>query len=193
MSIERKDDASAAPGAETARAAHVMSIARTFRRFGYEAASLGILGQETGLGRSSLYHHFPGGKRVMADAVLEMAGQFVRGDVMPLLAMNAARKDNVEAFLAMLSDYYEGGRTACLYGVFTLHDAPADIRMQVERLTADWLSMLEADLARNGAAEPAEDAKRILRAIQGGLMLTQATGDPACFEQALDDIRDMLL
>lgn len=189
MSIDRKSNLQA----ETLREQHVMAIARIFRKYGYEAASLSVIGKETGLGKSSLYHHFPGGKRDMVGAVLDLAQRFVRDDVMALLKMNAPRRDNVEAFLAYLSDYYDGGRTACLYGVLTLHDAPEDVRRRVGMLTGEWLSMLEADLAARGNPQSKLDSCRILRALQGGLMLTQATGDEACFVQALDDIRELLL
>ena len=34
-----------------------------FCEYGYDGTSLTILSQNTGLGRASLYYHFPGGKR----------------------------------------------------------------------------------------------------------------------------------
>ena len=42
----------------------------TFRTSGYDCASLSELSESTGLGRSSLYHYFPGGKQDMAKQVL---------------------------------------------------------------------------------------------------------------------------
>ena len=42
----------------------------TFRRDGYDGASLAQWSAVTGLGKSSLYHHFPGGKSDMALQVL---------------------------------------------------------------------------------------------------------------------------
>src|SRR5260370_8776623 len=44
-----------------------------FRDRGFEGASLADLSRATGLGKSSLYHHFPRGKEQMAEAVLERA------------------------------------------------------------------------------------------------------------------------
>ena len=49
-------------------------LTRVFRREGYDGASLARLSEATGLGRSSLYHHFPRGKEDMADAVFEASG-----------------------------------------------------------------------------------------------------------------------
>ncbi|HYZ15520.1 MAG TPA: helix-turn-helix domain-containing protein, partial [Candidatus Acidoferrum sp.] len=42
-----------------------------FRDQGYAGASISQIAEATGLGRSSLYHYFPGGKEDMALAVLE--------------------------------------------------------------------------------------------------------------------------
>lgn len=41
-----------------------------FRRSGFDGATLSKISEETGLGKASLYHHFPGGKVQMAEEVL---------------------------------------------------------------------------------------------------------------------------
>lgn len=56
----------------------VEGIARTFRRHGYEGASMKLLSQETKFGRSSLYHYFPTGKIGMALAALDQVERFFR-------------------------------------------------------------------------------------------------------------------
>lgn len=170
-----------------------MTIAHVFRRYGYEAASLSVIGRETGLGKSSLYHHFPGGKVDMAAAVLDLAEAFVRDEVMAPLESEGPREERVGRFLGLLSDYYEAGRTGCLYSVLTLHDCPEDVRVRVSQLTKDWLSMIARDLSANGKPDPTGNASRILRAIQGGLLLTQATGEECHFEQALSDAKALML
>ena len=43
-------------------------ITAVFRKWGYEGATLRMISEATGLGRASLYHHFPGGKDDMARA-----------------------------------------------------------------------------------------------------------------------------
>ena len=50
----------------------------TFRSDGYDGASLAELSQRTGLGKSSLYHYFPGGKAEMATQPTRKA-KLVRG------------------------------------------------------------------------------------------------------------------
>ena len=50
------------------RADTLPGLAEAFREHGYAGASLSVIGEATGLGRGSLYHFFPGGKREMAEA-----------------------------------------------------------------------------------------------------------------------------
>ena len=52
-----------------------------FRDRGYEGSSLADLSQATGLGKSSLYHHFPRGKEQMAEAVLERGRSFIQSAI----------------------------------------------------------------------------------------------------------------
>ncbi|MEM8810542.1 MAG: TetR/AcrR family transcriptional regulator, partial [Cyanobacteria bacterium P01_G01_bin.38] len=40
--------------------AAIAKLTPVFRRYGYEGASLSMLSKATGLGKASLYHHFPG-------------------------------------------------------------------------------------------------------------------------------------
>lgn len=77
---------------DAARERLIMTIGRVFRRYGYEGASLSILSRETGLGRSSLHHFFPGGKEDMAMAVLDLAERFVRDDLMRQLSARESRE-----------------------------------------------------------------------------------------------------
>ena len=80
---------------------------------GYDGASLAELSQRTGLGKSSLYHYFPGGKAEMAAAVLGHLER-VLGEVFTAAlacrtpaAQHARLLDGVDAF-------YAGGKTACI-------------------------------------------------------------------------------
>ena len=54
------------PAALASREVVLERLLATFRDQGYDGASLAELSAATGLGKSSLYHHFPGGKVDMA-------------------------------------------------------------------------------------------------------------------------------
>ncbi|MCY7320404.1 MAG: TetR/AcrR family transcriptional regulator, partial [Phormidesmis sp. CAN_BIN36] len=49
----------------------IPELVKVFRQYGYEGATLAKLSEATGLGKASLYHHFPKGKEEMASAVLD--------------------------------------------------------------------------------------------------------------------------
>jgi TetR/AcrR family transcriptional repressor of lmrAB and yxaGH operons len=177
---------------ETARNRIVPLIARAFRRYGYEAASMSVLSTETKLGRSSLYHYFPGGKEDMAMAVLDLAGRFVRVDLMAKLLEPDTRRNQVDKFIGKLREYYEGGTVGCLYGVLTLHDCPHHVGDRVAALTQDWITALADYLKSRGDPSARANAGRIVRHLQGGLVVSLATRDPRQFEAALDDLRPIL-
>ncbi|HUO54505.1 MAG TPA: helix-turn-helix domain-containing protein [Rhodoblastus sp.] len=107
-----------APGAsraagdpEDARHRALKIIAEVFRRFGYEAATMSILSRETGLGRSSLYYHFPGGKQEMALAMLDLAEIFLRDDLMARLAGEGTSDQKIECFITRLKIITAAGRS----------------------------------------------------------------------------------
>jgi TetR/AcrR family transcriptional regulator, lmrAB and yxaGH operons repressor len=170
----------------------VSSIARVFRRFGYEAASLSLLSKQTGLGRSSLYHFFPGGKEEMAAAVLDLAERTVREDLMQALAAPDAPDRQVDKFIAKLAGYYEGGTIGCLYSTLTLHDCPPAIAARVADLNERWIAAIAAYLQARGDAQAKAKAEKALRLLQGGLIVALATREPKRFEASLEDLRVLL-
>src|ERR1700687_839186 len=177
---------------ERARNRIVPLIARAFRRCGYEAASMSVLSAETKLGRSSLYHYFPGGKEDMAMAVLDLAERFVRDDLMAKLVAPGTPRNQVEKFIGKLKEYYEGGTVGCLYGVLSLHDCPVHVGDRVAALTQDWIAALAEYLKSRGDRSARANAERIVRHLQGGLVVSLATRDPRQFEAALNDLRPIL-
>lgn len=197
MSSGQRGRESAAEGSRDsiarARERIVPMIARAFRRYGYEGTSLSVLSAETGLGRSSLYHYFPGGKADMAMAVLGLAERSVRDVLMASLSDPTASGHAVDTFIGHLRDYYDGGTIGCLYGVLTLHDCPPPIGARVAALTRDWMAGLAAYLVVRGDPEAQGNAEKLIRHLQGGLVVALATRDPEQFEAALRDMRSILV
>jgi TetR/AcrR family transcriptional repressor of lmrAB and yxaGH operons len=179
----------------SAREKIVPSIARVFRRFGYEAASLSLLSRETGLVRSSLYHFFPGGKEQMAAAVLDLAERHVREVFMQALVTPDTPDRQVDKFIAKLAEYYEGGEIGCLLSSLTLHDCPPAIAARVASLTEQWIAAIAAYLAARGdtAVEAQNKAERSICLIEGGLVLALATRKPKRFDESLQALRALLV
>jgi AcrR family transcriptional regulator len=102
------------------RAEAVSRLAEVFRERGFDGASLSAISQATGLGKGSLYHHFPDGKEEMALAVLEdIDAWFEREVFSPLAAQTPLPLQRLqgEAFAVVMRsvspDYHNRILAAC--------------------------------------------------------------------------------
>ena len=87
-------------------------LSNVFRDVGYEAATLTMLAQATGLQKASLYHRFPEGKEQMAREVLQDAaawladlagvGEVFRRQIQELKAQAQVHRAKVQALLVLL-------------------------------------------------------------------------------------------
>ena len=151
------------PAALLPRDEVVARILTVFRDFGFDGASLAELSKATGLGRSSLYHYFPGGKDEMAVAVLERIDTWMRERALAALTGAGTPQARLRKMLDLLDEFYVGGRNACV---------------------------LEAGIRGPEAQRRAEDA--VVR-IEGALIVSGGLDDPAPFKRALRNVeRDLL-
>lgn len=162
-------------------------LGEVFRVHGYEGASLSIIGEATGLGKSSLYHFFPGGKEEMAAAVLaDIEAWFHTHVYGPLRNTTDARCAIRDMFLSV-DQYFRSGGRVCLVGVFALGVERDRFHVEVRRYFTDWINALALALKRLGLTP--KEARRlsleVVGAIQGGLMLARALGDTRTFSACL--------
>ena len=173
----------------------VTRLMRVFRREGYDGASLARLSEATGLGRSSLYHHFPRGKEDMAEAVLDLARARVTQMVLEPLAAPGPVRARLEAMARGFGEFYNSGEDSCLTELFGVGTTGTQF---IPRLTnsisimtqAIAAPLIEAGIAEDMARRRAEDA---LIAIQGSLVLSRAGGSTAPFRRILAELPDRLL
>ena len=78
-----------------------------FCEFGYDGTSLTILSQKTGLGRASLYYHFPGGKEEMANAVYEKISRDFTKLVLAPLATDLNFQTKIKNMLEGINLFYK--------------------------------------------------------------------------------------
>lgn len=167
-------------------------LGEIFRSYGYEGTSVGVIVAETGAGRSSLYHFFPGGKEDMAAAVLDDISQWFETHVfMPLDTLPAA--EAIPRMMQAVTEYFQSGRRICLVGAFALDRTRDRFADRVAQYFERWQSSLAGCLERAGtpADETLPRASRIIAAIQGGIVLTQATGQERSFHDAVAQIGTM--
>ncbi len=168
----------------------VASMSEIFRRYGYEGASLKRLSDASGLGRSSLYHHFPNGKEDMAAAVRDWIVEQVRDDVISVLRGEGDPQQRLSKALQALSTFYAGGRKGCLIEFFSMAGAqeavPGLAQSLAEPLMASFQKLgRDAGFATREAKLAAEQA---LVEFQGGLVVARAVGTPEAFTRALKRI-----
>jgi TetR/AcrR family transcriptional regulator, lmrAB and yxaGH operons repressor len=166
-------------------------LMETFRAQGYDGASLTALSDASGLGRSSLYHHFPGGKQDMAHQVLQHLAVGLEADLLAPLRAPGSPAVRFTAMLSALDDFYDHGRKACLLERLCAsveRDHFATPLAGVFRAWMDALTRLgcDAGLSPQDAAIRAED---VVVRVEGALVVAAGLGDPLVFSRTLDRIR----
>ena len=86
-----------------------------FRAKGFDGASVSDISDATGLGKSSLYHHFPDGKEEMAIQVLaHLEGFQLERALFEPMRSSGTPKQKLDRMLDTIDRFYDGGRKACL-------------------------------------------------------------------------------
>jgi AcrR family transcriptional regulator len=166
-----------------------------FRAKGFDGASLSDISESTGLGKSSLYHHFPKGKEEMALEVLAaMEGRLEQALFAPMRSAGTpARK--LDRMLDTLDHFYEGGKKACLLERLCASVDAGRFRRPLGRAFTSWIEAVEglgveSGLPRAVARRRAED---LVVRIEGALVVCAGTGDTGVFARAIRDLRESVL
>lgn len=178
-----------------AREAAIPVIAEVLREYGYEGASLALIGARTGLGKGSLYHAFPGGKAEMARAVLDEIGRWFEDEVYVPLRDDPDPRSAIRAMLSRTDAYFRSGRRVCLVGALALTDGRDAFAERIAGYFREWREALGQALRRAGRlpAEAEALAEDAVLAIQGGLVLARALDDPDLFGRMLARLETRLV
>ncbi|MGK6310726.1 TetR/AcrR family transcriptional regulator [Variovorax sp. DT-64] len=173
----------------------VLQLRDVFRRFGYEGATLSRISDVTGLGRASLYHHFPNGKDEMIKAVLEKTEETFDREILGRLRAELSPEERIRNVLDHFWTHYSGGSTTCFLALLALTSNEGDLGAGIQRVFRKWVTgfadvIREAGVPSDIADVRAEDA--VLR-IQGALVLATAINDPAPFQRVMLMLNDSLL
>jgi TetR/AcrR family transcriptional regulator, lmrAB and yxaGH operons repressor len=176
---------------------YVPILLKLFRRFGYEGVTLAKISEATGLGKASLYHHFPGGKAAMAAEALAEVNLWLETKILPILVLEQSRSP-ISIFQSMCEEtsrFFNGGQNPCLWAVLTMEEtSDALFHGEISGAFARWIGAIAAVLVAAGvepmlAQQRGEDA---IIAIQGALIVSRGLRDYAPFQRVLQQLPQQL-
>ena len=170
-----------------AKAKYVPNLLQLFRQYGYDGATLSKISEATGLGKASLYHHFPGGKDEMVEAVLDYLEEATERQIMQALRSEGDAQTRLRNMCNAISELFEGGKQPCVFAVLLMGSSRDVFHDKVEVLLRSWIDAIAEVLMAEGldktlAVERGEDA---VIAIEGALILSQGLNDCSSFERVI--------
>ncbi len=169
-------------------------IAEEFRSHGYAATSLSRIAEATGLGRASLYHHFPGGKDEMVREVFRKVGEEV-GEILAQLEGPGDPRERITGSMKAVERFYAGGAKNCLLGSMVLSGGSERFADELAGAFTAWVDALsavieDANVPRRIARCRAEDA---VMKLQGALVVARGLNDTEPFRRMMAELPDELL
>lgn len=164
-----------------------------FQEHGFDGASLSDVSRATGLGKSSLYHHFPDGKLQMAQAVLERATSVIDGEILEVAKSSLPLKARIRKIVALLNQMYSGGRTLCVLGRLAASSVRSDTMVGLRAAFEHWTRAIAILAEESGMSSQRAGTFAIdwVARLQGSLIVQAATGDTGAFERALDALIEL--
>ncbi|MBF2026974.1 MAG: TetR/AcrR family transcriptional regulator [Oscillatoriales cyanobacterium C42_A2020_001] len=166
---------------------YIPCLLRLFRQYGYDGATLSKISEATGLGKASLYHHFPGGKDEMVQVVLDYLERWLDQNVLQTLQRPGEPLSRLQQMCDRVSEVYEGGKQPCLSAILLLGSAREVFHDRVKAVYRAWIDAIalvltEAGMSENLAQQRAEDA---VIAVQGSLIVSQGLDNPSPFQRVM--------
>lgn len=173
----------------------IANLIPVFRHYGYEGATLSRLSQATGLSKSSLYHHFPGGKEEMAAEVLEYVNYCFKKTILVPLQTQSKPIERLQLMCRNLAEFYGQGQESCLLNAITFGDGNDRFHSHIQQALKTWIEelvkvLVEAAIEPELAQLRAEEAVML---IQGALVLSRGLGDTTPFQRILTSLPERLL
>ncbi|MGD1944337.1 MAG: TetR/AcrR family transcriptional regulator [Leptolyngbyaceae cyanobacterium] len=174
---------------------YLPSLVTLFRQYGYDGATLSKISEATGLGKASLYHHFPGGKDDMVESVLCYSASWLQDNVLSLLAAEGTPEERLQNMCDRVNELYAGGTEPCLLAILQSGTGQALRHAQIKATLAAWIEAIAVVLREAGwddeiAQQRAEDA---LITIQGAVMVSLTLDNPAAFQRVMQSLPQVIL
>jgi TetR/AcrR family transcriptional repressor of lmrAB and yxaGH operons len=170
-------------------------LAQVFIEHGYEGASLNRLAAASGLGKASLYHHFPGGKAEMASVLLTRAMARLDKRAFSRLTKKQPARVRLGRFVDAFSSYVGHGTRPCLIAVMDHGASRAVHGNAIRQRFLDWGDRLAATFEETGMkprrARRASSA--LLAGLYGNLALARMLDDASLFQRGIRRLKKDLL
>lgn len=160
------------------------ATAELFRRQGYNGTGMKQVTEAASAPFGSLYHHFPGGKEELGEAVIRTSGQAYR-ELFELVY--DAAPDPATA----ITDFFDGAALvleeteyldACPIGTVALEVASTNDRLRhaTHAVFTSWVDVVTTRFQAAGiAADRAQElAVALVAGVEGGFMLSRAAQSP---------------
>ncbi len=173
----------------------IAKLIPVFRQYGYEGATLSRLSEATGLGRSSLYHHFPGGKEEMAAEVLAYVHNWFAKTVLEPLQTNDKPSQRLQVMCENLDAFYRQGKETCLLNVISLGEGNDLFHTNIKQALIGWIKELASVLVFAGIKPNIANfrAEEAVMLIQGALVLVRGLDETTPFERIVSSLPERLL
>lgn len=173
-----------------AKTKYLPCLLEVFRQYGYDGATLAKISQATGLGKASLYHHFPKGKEEMVTTVLDFLEDWMQQNILTALKTDGSVLIKIERMCDRISEVYENGQRPCLFAILLMGSARDVFHDRVKNIFCKWIDEMTQTLHESGlnlklARERAED---VAINIQGALILTDGLDDVTLFQRIIREL-----
>ncbi|MEM7062443.1 MAG: TetR/AcrR family transcriptional regulator [Cyanobacteria bacterium P01_B01_bin.77] len=174
---------------------YVPILLSLFRQYGYDGATLSKISAATGLGKASLYHHFPGGKDDMVASILNHSESWLQINVLQLLTSEGNPQARLQKMCDRINELYSGGTQPCLLAILGAGTGRDVFHDRVQAILAAWIEAIANVLVESGlndalALQRGQDA---LIAIQGALIVAQSLDDASLFLRTTQRLPQVLL
>ncbi|MEM9137079.1 MAG: TetR/AcrR family transcriptional regulator [Cyanobacteria bacterium P01_F01_bin.42] len=165
------------------------------RQHGYDGATLSKISAATGLGKASLYHHFPGGQDDMVTSILDYSDSWLQDNMIQLLTEEGSPEARPQKMCDRINDLYDGGNQPCLLAIMQAGTGHNLFHDRVNAVLKAWIGAIAEGLVESGLDEALalQRGQEAMISIQGALMVSQSLDDTSVFLRTVEQLPQRLL
>ena len=166
-----------------------------FRQYGYEGTTLSMLSQVSGLGKASLYHHFPQGKKGIADAVMAYIADRFTKQVLQPLRDDSQPLEKLQNMCRGLNEFYATGKNSCFLAIMSVGEANNLFHDRIQQRLQVWIETVAQVLIEAGIEPDVAKmrSQHSVMEIQGALVLVRILEDTKVFEKLTASLPEKML